>query len=68
MDAFALKTYVGRSGHNVMDDGEVKDLFDSWKLQEDDCVSEQQFLQVFAIMSGGLKDEQFRLLVEELIT
>lgn len=68
MDQVSLKNYVGRVGHNVMDDGEIKDLFESMRRQDDDGVSQQQFLQVFAAMSGDLKDQEFRLLIEELLT
>lgn len=68
LDLIALKDYVTRAGSSILTGDELRVLFDSVKLQEDDCVTEQQFLQVFAKTTGDLKDAEFRLFIEDLVT
>ena len=51
-----------------MTDDELRSVFESIKLQEDDCVTELQFLQVFAVTTGDFNDAEFKVFIEELLT
>jgi len=68
VDLPALKEYVSRGGANSMSDDEMQALFESLKLQKDDMITEDQFLNVFSMATGQLKDAEFRLLLAELLS
>eukprot|EP00892_Ulva_mutabilis_P002487 jgi/Ulvmu1/12239/UM086_0030.1 len=66
MDLLALKDYAGRGGSSTMSDDEMQDVFQSIKLHDDDHVTEDQFLHVFAITTADLQDTQFQMLMDQL--
>lgn len=65
MDFHAFKEYVCR-GPSSFSNAEMQDLFDSLKVEQNDHVTEDQFVHVFATMTSNLKDTEFQLFVEEL--